>query len=172
VGKLSSTDRKIGSACTFFGLIWFEGMHWWTWTPMLNGEVNPYWLVFWPTFLLLSTGLSSGAAFSLRYLGDSRENESNFMLIISTLTFSLTVLGMMLDGPNISSELFRDHFWLAASDLFGIGIGVGLAILVFALVIWIYESSLPSVKTLDVPSKQELAEAASIIANHIGGEQE
>jgi len=47
-----------------------------------------------------------------------------------------------------------------------------LAILVFALVIWIYESSLPSVKTLDVPSKQELAEAASIIANHIGGEQE
>ena len=172
VGKLSSTDRKIGSASTFFGLIWLEGMHWWTWTPMLNGEVNPYWLVFWPTFLILSTGLSSGAAFALRYLGDSRENESNFMLIISLLTFSLTVLGMILDGPNISSEIFRDHFWLAASDIFGIGIGVGLSILVFAMVIWIYESNLPPVNILDEPSKQELAQAASIIANHIGGEQE
>jgi hypothetical protein len=172
VGKLSSTDRKIGSACTFFGLIWLEGMHWWTWTPMLNGEVNPYWLVFWPTFLILATGLSSGAAFSLRYLGDSREKESNFMLVISSLTFALTVLGMMLDGPNISSEIFRDHFWLAISDIFGLGIGVGLSILVFALVIWIYESSLPPAKSLDAPSQQELEQAASIISDHIGGEQE
>jgi hypothetical protein len=79
---------------------------------------------------------------------------------------------MMLDGPNISSEIFRNHFWLAASDIFGIGIGVGLSILVFAMVIWIYESNLPPVNILDEPSKQELAQAASIIANHIGGEQE
>jgi hypothetical protein len=172
VGKLSSRDRKIGSVCTFFGLIWLEGMHWWTWTPMLNGEVNPYWLVFWPTFLLLSTGLSSGAAFSLRYLGHSREKESNFMLVLSSLTFTLTVLGMMLDGPNITAEIFRSHFWLAASDIFGLGVGVGLSILVFALVIWIYESSLPPTKTLDAPSQQELTQAASIISDHIGGEQE
>jgi hypothetical protein len=40
------------------------------------------------------------------------------------------------------------------------------------MVIWIYESSLPPVNILDEPSKQELAQAASIIANHIGGEQE
>lgn len=172
VGKLSSRDRKIGSACTFFGLIWLEGMHWWTWTPMLNGEVNPYWLVFWPTFLLLSTGLSSGAAFSLRYLGHSREKESNFMLVLSSLTFTLTVLGMMLDGPNLTAETFRNHFWLAASDIFGLGVGVGLSILVFALVIWIYESNLPLAKTLDAPSQQELTQAASIISDHIGGEQE
>ncbi|MDE0557734.1 MAG: hypothetical protein OSB30_04600 [Candidatus Poseidoniaceae archaeon] len=172
VGKLSSTDRKIGSVCTFLGLVWLEGMHWWTWTPMLNGEVNPYWLVFWPTFLLLSTGLSSGAAFSLRYLGDSREQESNFMLVISSLTFTLTALGMILDGPNISAEIFRDSFWLAVSDIFGLGLGVGLSILVFAFVIWVYESSLPPTKSLDAPSQQELVQASSIVAKHIGGEQE
>jgi hypothetical protein len=79
---------------------------------------------------------------------------------------------MMLDGPNITAETFRNHFWLAASDIFGLGVGVGLSILVFALVIWIYESSLPPAKTLDTPSQQELAQAASIISDHIGGEQE
>jgi hypothetical protein len=139
---------------------------------MLNGEINPYWLVFWPTFLLLSTGLSSGAAFSLRYLGDSREQESNFMLVISSLTFTLTALGMILDGPNVSAEIFRDSFWLAVSDIFGLGLGVGLSILVFAFVIWVYESSLPPTKSLDAPSQQELVQASSIVAKHIGGEQE
>jgi hypothetical protein len=43
---------------------------------------------------------------------------------------------------------------------------------VFALVIWIYESNLPPTKSLDAPSQQELVQASSIVAKHIGGEQE
>ena len=94
------------------------------------------------------------------------------MLVISSLTFTLTALGMILDGPNVSAEIFRDSFWLAISDIFGLGLGVGLSILVFALVIWIYESNLPPTKSLDAPSQQELVQASSIVAKHIGGEQE
>lgn len=172
VGKLSSKDRKTGLFCAIIGLLWLELMQWWTWTPIFNGQINPYWLVFFPTFLLLSTALSCGVAFSLRYLGDGREKESNFMLIISALMFALTALGMILDGPVVSAEMFRNHFWLAASDIFGLGLGVGSSILVFALVIWIYESSLPTTKSLDAPSQQELEQAASVISKHIGGEQE
>jgi len=58
VGKLPKSDRRLGVMAFLIGFVWFTGMHWWNLTPSLDGEVNRYWLVFWPTFLLLMVLLS------------------------------------------------------------------------------------------------------------------
>ena len=72
VGRLPKSARRLGVMSFIIGFVWFIGMHWWDLTPSLNGEVNRYWLVFWPTFLLLLSCLCSGAALCLRMIGACR----------------------------------------------------------------------------------------------------
>jgi len=173
VGKLPRSDRNIGVVMTGFGFIWLAGMHWWVLTPQLSpNEVNPYWYVFWPTFILLTSCLASCSAVTLLMIGERRKTESNTMFIVSGLCFTLLLLGLNVDGPLVTGVEFRQHLWLAVADLSGIAVGSSLSILVFALVIYLYERNLPAPKTINPPTESELKQVSSLIATHLGGEEE
>jgi hypothetical protein len=169
VGRLPRSDRRLGVMAFIIGFVWFAGMHWWTLTPTLDGEVNRYWLVFWPTFLLLLTCLTSGSALSLRFIGDRRAAESNVLWFASGLVFLLIVIGMTVDGRSIDADTFRDHLWLAGADLLGTAVGFSISILVFGLVIFLHERSLPKPASVPPPSDAELTKVAKIVSANIGG---
>lgn len=155
------------------GISWLAGMHWWVLTPQLApGVVNPYWYVFWPTFLLLLSCLSSFSATAMLLIGDRRKIESNLMYGLCGITLALMLMGLNIDGPEMTSEQFRTHLWLAMADLVGILIGCLLSITAFAIVIYLYEKSLPQPSSIAPPSNDELELAAAVISRHIGGEQE
>ena len=173
VGKLPRSDRRIGVLMAIVGFVWLAGMHWWILTPQLSlNVVNPYWYVFWPTFLLLISCLASCSAVTLLMIGDQRKSESNTMFIVSGLSFSLLLLGLYIDGPLVSGEEFRQHLWLAVADLAGIAVGSLLSILIFALVIYGYERNLAEPQPISPPTDSELKQVSKLIATHIGGEQE
>lgn len=173
VGKLPRSDRKLGVLMTGVGFVWLVGMHWWILTPQLSpNEINPYWFVFWPTFLLLTSCLASFSAVTLLMIGEQRKAESNAMFLVSGLSCSLLLLGLNIDGPLITANEFREHLWLAGADMAGIAVGTLLSILVFALVIYSYERSLPPPKSISPPTESELKQVSSVIASHLGGEEE
>ena len=62
VGQLSRADRRTGVVMVLTGVLWLEAMHWWELTPTYPGEVNRYWLIFWPTMLLGLLAFGAGAA--------------------------------------------------------------------------------------------------------------
>jgi len=173
VGKLPRSDRKMGVLLTGVGFIWLAGMHWWILTPQLaQNEVNPYWYVFWPTFLLLTSCLASCSAVALLMIGDQRKKESNIMFLVSGLPFALLLLGLKVDGPLMTGDEFREHLWLAVADLSGFAVGSILSIFVFALVIYVYERSLPEPESIIPPTESELKQVSTLIATHLGGEEE
>ena len=104
-------------------------------------------------------------------IGDKRQKESKFMISITIISMIMIICGMNFDGQNISSETFREYFWLSISDLFGILIGISMSILVFGLVIYIYESSIDDSESVPKPSKNELKLASEKIAQNIGGDE-
>tara|TARA_A200000159_G_C7326003_1_gene340985 strand:- start:152 stop:973 length:822 start_codon:yes stop_codon:yes gene_type:complete len=173
VGRLPKSDRKLGVFMNLAGFIWLVGMHWWILTPQLSkGDVNSYWYVFWPTFLLFTASLSSFSAIAMLTIGVDRKKEANSIFMLSGLSFLLLFLGLNVDGPLITAELFREHLWLAVADLAGLLVGSSLSILVFAIVIFVYERNLPPPQTISPPTKDELEQVADIVSNHLGGEQE
>ena len=84
----------------------------------------------------------------------------------------LLLLGATLDGPSVSHEHFASEILLAAADLFGVLVGAAVAVLVFALVLAVYESQQPAPHRLAPPTPEKLSQAASVIANNIGGGEE
>lgn len=173
VGKLPRSDRKIGFLMTTVGFAWLAGMHWWILTPQIvQNEVNAYWYVFWPTFLLLTSCLASCSAVTLLMIGERRKAESNIMFLVSAFSFTLLLLGLNVDGPLVTSGDFRQHLWLAVADMSGIAVGSALSILVFALVIYTYERNLPGPESITPPTDSELKQVSTLIATHLGGEEE
>ena len=83
VGRLSKGDRTIGVVMVMFGVLWLEAMHWWILTPMYPGEVNRYWLIFWPTMLLGTLAMATGAFAVVNLVGDGREREQRLMLLVA-----------------------------------------------------------------------------------------
>ena len=154
------------------GVLWLEAMHWWILTPMYPGEVNRYWLIFWPTLLLATLGISMGAYAVIGLVGDGREREQRLMLLVAVFSSLLILLGALLDGPNVSHEQFAGEVILAAVDIFGALVGAAFAILLFAVVLAIYESQQPAPHRLDPPTATQLAQASQLIAHHLGGETE
>jgi len=51
-------------------------------------------------------------------------------------------------------------------------VGASVAILLFAVVLAVYESQQPVPKRLDPPTQEQLNQASQIIAQHVGGEGE
>ena len=173
VGKLPRSDRRLGVLMSGAGFVWLAGMHWWILTPQLSpGEVNPYWYVFWPTFILLTSCLASCSAVTLLTIGDRRKAESNAMFVVSALSMVILLLGLNIDGPLVQASEFREHLWLAVADMAGITVGSLLSILVFAFVIYTYERSLPPPKTIEPPTANELDQVSLLLQNHLGGEEE
>ena len=173
VGKLPRSDRRLGVLMTGAGFVWLAGMHWWILTPQLSpDEVNPYWYIFWPTFILLTSCLASCSAVTLLTIGDRRKAESNAMLVVSALSVVVLLLGLNIDGPLVRADEFREHLWLAVADMSGIVAGSLLSILMFAFVIYSYERSLPPPKTIEPPTKSELQQVSTLLRTHLGGEEE
>ena len=139
---------------------------------MYPGEVNRYWLIFWPTMLLGILTLSLGAYSVVGLVGDGRLREQRLMLLVAVFASLLLLLGAMLDGPNVSRDQFSVEVLLAAADIFGAMVGAAFAILLFAIVLAIYESQQPSPKRLDPPTSTQLEQASRIIAQNLGGETE
>ena len=78
---------------------------------------------------------------------------------------------MNFESSNVSSDEFREYVWLSIADIIGIAIGSILAILSFALVIFVYEKSLPKPDSIAAPTEEELSAVSKVIAENIGGEE-
>ena len=173
VGKLDNTARWSGALATVISIVIFCLMHWYSFTPLWrDGEVNPYWIVFWPTFLLFSTSLCSVASFALIIFGDNRVSESIKLACLSVVMTGVALAAIIFDGYLTSAEDFRDYLWLAAADIIGTSVGVAMAIGAFAIVIFSYEKSLPSPKKSLPPSDEEIEHVVELASNHIGGDEE
>ena len=173
VGKLDNTARWSGALATIISIVIFCLMHWYSFTPLWrNGEVNPYWIVFWPTFLLFSTSLCSLASFALIIFGDNRVGESIKLACLSVVMTGIALAAIIFDGYLTTAEEFRDYLWLAASDIIGTSVGVAMAIGAFAVVIFSYEKSLPPPKKSLPPSDEEIEHVVELASAHIRGEEE
>lgn len=170
VGKLPSSDRKLGTFCMALGSLWFCLMQWGEFTPIYDGrEVNRFWLIFFPTFILMVCCLSSVLSISMLIIGEERQTESMVMRMISIVSIILIICGLTIDGKNISSETFTTYFWLSVSDLFGILVGISLSIFIFGFVIYVYERSIGEPNSVPPPTSEELLQASQKIAANIGG---
>ena len=94
------------------------------------------------------------------------------MLMLTLFSGLLLLLGAALDGPNVPHEQFASEVILAAADLFGALVGAAIAVLVFALVLAVYESQQPAPNLLAPPTTEQLAQASKVIANNIRGGDE
>ena len=173
VGRLDETARWSGFVAMFVSLGIFAMMHWWAdFTPIWRGQVNPYWLVFLPTFLLFSTSLTSIASIGLVGYGSDRGPEATRLAILSVMFSGFVLFAMLFDGAHTSSEEFRGHLWMSVADIVGTTIGAIVAIGAFAIVIWSYERSLPDPKSTEPPTDDELKQLVELSENHIGGDDE
>jgi hypothetical protein len=168
VGRLSSTERRVGVVMVVVGVVWFEAMHWWTLTPTYPDEVNSSWLIFWPTMLLVGFAFACGAYAVVGQIGDRRVKEQRLMIVVAGFLMSLMVLGVTMDGPSLGRERFATELLLAAADLFGVFVGMLLAMLLFAVVLFVYESTHVPVH-LPPPSKEQLQQAGTIVARNLSG---
>ena len=172
VGRLPSSDRYFGSVLFVIGITWLSLMHWWDITPtMSSGEVNPYWLIFLPNFVLSLSSISLAGGLAMLAFGDSRQSESKYLFAMSLVSFVFLLCAMNYDSSNVSSNEFREYVWLSIADIIGIAIGSILAILSFALVIFVYEKSLPKPNSITAPTEDELSAVSKVIAENIGGEE-
>ncbi len=172
VGRLDSSARWSGFFAMFVAITIFCLMHWTNFTPVWRGEVNPYWIVFWPTMLLFSTSLCATASIGMVGYGEDRFNESVKLAGMSILFAAIIYIAMLVDGELITAGEFRDYLFLAVADIFGIVMGGLLAIGIFALVIWSYEKSLPTPVNTHPPTEHEIKKVVEIAKSHIGGEEE
>ena len=173
VGRLDPTARWSGTIAVFVSIAIFCLMHWYSFTPIWRDDmVNPYWIVFLPTFLLFATSLSSASAVALATYGDNRFSESLKLAGLSVLMAGIALCAMIFDGHRTTADEFRDYLWLSAADIFGTIFGISLAIGVFAVVIWSYEKSLPIPESSPPPTKEEIKHVVSIAVSNIGGEEE
>jgi len=172
VGKLDSSARWSGALAVAISIVILCMMHWYSFTPLWrDGQVNPYWIIFWPTFLLFSISLCSVSSFALVCLGDDRTSESIKLASLSVIMTAMTIVAMMTDGYLTTAEEFRDYLILAAADIIGTAVGAILAIGAFALVIWAYERSLPTPKSSLPPSDEEIEHVVELASSHIGGDE-
>ena len=173
VGRLDSSARWSGTIAVFVSIGIFCLMHWYSFTPVWrDGDVNPYWIVFWPTFLLFSTSLCSASAVALATYGDDRLNESLKLASLTILMTGIALCAMIFDGYLTTADQFRDYLWLSAADIFGTVVGSSLAIGALAIVIWSYERSLPVPQSSHPPTEKEIEHVVSLAISHIGGEEE
>jgi hypothetical protein len=172
VGRLDSSARMSGILAVVVSLIVMCIMHWGSFTPIWRGTVNPYWIVFWPTFLMFATSLSSLASLALIGFGSDRISESIKLAILSVSMVGISLAAMIFDGENTTAEEFRGYLWLAAADILGTIGGIALAIGAFALVIWSYEKSLTPPVNTSPPSQKEIKHVVEIAKKHIGGDDD
>ena len=169
VGRLSTGDKYLGLLFFFIGMVWFSIMHWFDLTPVLDsGEINRFWLIFFPNFLISLSCLCLSAGIAMLVLGDNRSVESKNLFFMFGLTLIFIICAMNIDSSDSSSNEFRKYIWLSIADLVGIIFGSILAIISFSLVIYSYEKRLPKPKSILPPTENELKHSAKIISSNLG----
>ena len=169
VQSLSKHDRLIGIICFLIGFSWIVGYHWLGYTPTYNGELNHYWLVFLTNVVVLLPILFFSFALLVGQLGYNRSAVAWKIFLFGGITFQLLLFGLVLDGKTTDRIEFSQAIATAVIELLGYAIGTLLAIIVFALIITIYESRLPKMKKLPPPSEKELEFARKTLKSHLGG---
>ena len=96
------------------------------------------------------------------------KHELKSTLVVS-LIFSLRLMGLFILLPIFS--IYASEYNNSSAFLAGIAIGSILAILSFALVIFVYEKSLPKPDSIAAPTEEELSAVSKVIAENIGGEE-
>ena len=141
VGRFPPFARKVGFLSVLIGIIWLILMHFWR-PPIWRSDINPYWLSWWPLFLMMTIFLSTIMVQVLLYLGENRKKEAVLIGSFASLCLFLIGLLMLVDGKMSTSESFRGHLWLASADLVGTLLGIMTSALCFTLVIVLYERTL------------------------------
>ncbi len=158
VGKIHSSYRYLGIFLISISILVFILMQFYSFTPKMpesGGQINRYWLVYWPTFLISGVGLS---VFGLVLTDDKKA-----MSICTFFFTGMFILSSTFDGSEITSQMFREILWLAGADLLGLILGGFFSIVVFALVIYVYERNLSSPPEMDEPTDEEW----SIVRKHL-----
>ena len=94
------------------------------------------------------------------------------MLLVAVFAGLLLLLGATNDGPNVAKSVFAEEVLLAAADIFGALVGAAVAVLLFAVVLAVYESQRPAPERLNPPNAAQLEQAGRTIAQNLRGGSE
>ena len=158
VQRLPNYAGPVGMLIILLGLMWLVMMHLNN-PPIWRHQVNPYWLVWWPTFLLSVFLLSSFVIGAMLMVGENRTKEAGLMGFFSLLFFVGLLVVLQLDGELTDAEQMRTQLWLAIADLWGTTLGIVAAVLTVAFVVAQYEKRLPEpgmVAALDDTEKEQI----------------
>jgi hypothetical protein len=171
VQRLPVYAGPVGFISVLLGLAWLLMMHLDN-PPIWRHEINPYWLVWWPTFLLSVLLLSSFVIGAMLMVGDNRRNEAGVMAFFSLLFFVGLILLLKIDGDLTDAAQMRAQLWLATADAVGTILGILFAIVTVALVVAQYERRLPAPGLVSAMNEEEKEMVQDILNNNLGGDQE
>ena len=171
VQRLPGHAGPVGFLSVLLGLVWLLMMHLGN-PPVWRHEINPYWLVWWPAFLLSVLLLSSFVIGAMLMVGDNRRNEAGMMIFFSLLFFAGLISLLKMDGELTDAAQMRAQLWLATADILGTILGILLAIVTVAFVVAQYENRLPEPESVAAMNEEEKEMVQNILNNNLGGEQE
>ena len=176
VRRFSTKLRPLGLLMFVFGFALLEAMHWNSndWLPSISwdGENNRFWMIFKPTFLLAMSSFLLASGYLVNLIGQRISQTSRVLYFTGGFSFVLLLISVLVDGSETTSEEFHTSVLYAASDILGFLTGVGLAIICFSLAIWQFERKRPALVKLPPPDSEQLIQAANIIKNNIGGDDD
>ena len=176
VRRFSPSMRPIGLLMFVFGFALLEAMYWnkidWIPSTTWEGETNRFWMIFRPTFLLAMSSFLLAGGYVVNLIGQRISQTSRMLYLMGGSSFLLLILSVLVDGSQTSSEEFHNSVLFAASDLLGFLAGVGLTVLSFGLAIWQFERKRPGLEKLPPPNQEQLAQAAQIIQQNLGGSED
>jgi len=171
VQRLPGYAGPVGFLSVLLGLVWLLLMHLEN-PPVWRHEINPYWLVWWPVFLLSVILLSSFVIGAMLMVGKERRKEAGVMMFLSLLFFAGLLSLLKMDGELTTAAQMRAQLWLATADILGTVIGILLAIATVAFVIAQYESRLSEPGPVEPMNQDEREKVQKILKDNIGGGQE
>lgn len=176
VRRFSTKLRPLGLLMFVFGFALLEAMHWNSddWLPSISwdGENNRFWMIFKPTFLLAMSSFLLASGYLVNLIGQRISQTSRVLYFTGGFSFVLLLVSVLVDGSETTSEEFHTSVLYAASDILGFLAGVGLTVICFSLAIWQFERKRPALVKLPPPDSEQLIQAANIIKNNIGGDDD
>ena len=176
VRRFSPRLRPLGLLMFVAGFALLEAMHWngsdWLPSTMWDGETNRFWMIFKPTFLLAMSSFLLAGGYLVNLIGQRISQTSRILYLTGGFSFLLLLISVFVDGSETMSEEFHTSVLYAASDLLGFLAGIGLTIICFSLAIWQFERKRPELDELPPPNSEQLSQAANIIKNNLGGDDD
>jgi MFS family permease len=168
VRRLAEPARPVGLMSLALGVLWLLMMHLSS-PPIWRHQVNPYWLVWWPTFLFSVILVTSFVIGALLMVGENRRKEASLMTVFGFLFLGLLLTVISLDGTLTTAEEMRSHLWLVSADILGTVLGILIAVVIVAGVVTKYEKSLPEPNTVSELTAEEKELLLMHLGNNLGG---